>query len=415
MEHQAIKFTDRLRDRGYIDQWGFALFAFLGSAGIFLAKLAAVDALWVALGAILVMLLYAVLIARKGSGRLAADQAGDNCYYLGLIYTLTSLSFAIIFFDPNDTATTIVQGFGVALGTTIVGLVLRVFFNQGRPDLENVEEQARLDLTAAATQLTTELHQVTVMMKDFTVHLQQSVTEIRDHAADQITEFATTSVDGLKKVVDTADQAIRAQANDFAERSKRYSSSFDSLISKLEMHTEKVGELADAHGILIESSKEIKAAALDARDTVAGFEEGADATREAVISMRQQSERISQVLDQVKQSIFDVRKTVNGFQEDARNHLAQIAIVPTAMVEKASKDFERNTVKMSNNIKKLTEAHEAAVQTILDQSQSASDKTSEHNEALARQLEQSRDLYRRTFDGLAGITESLAQKAEARP
>ena len=107
--------TDRLRDRGFIDQWGFMVFAGLGFIAIFLAKSLGIDTMWVAAGAIGSMIAYAVIIGTRGTGRVRADQAGDNCYYLGLIYTLASLSYAIWTFDPTDTATTIVQGFGLSL------------------------------------------------------------------------------------------------------------------------------------------------------------------------------------------------------------------------------------------------------------------------------------------------------------
>ena len=149
----SITWIDRLRDRGFTDQLGFMIFAVGGFAGIISAKALGIETIWVAIGAVVAMLLYALAIGRQGIGRLRADQAGDNCYYLGLIYTLASLSYAITTFDPNDTATTVVQGFGIALATTIIGLILRVFFAQGRPDLENSEVEARLELTDAVARL----------------------------------------------------------------------------------------------------------------------------------------------------------------------------------------------------------------------------------------------------------------------
>ena len=130
MEKRKITLIDRLRDRGFVDQYGFLVFALGGGIAIVAAKYTNAPAGWVTIGAIALMGLYALIISRSGSGRLRSDQAGDNCYYLGLIYTLSSLAYAIFFFDPSNTATTIVQGFGIALATTVLGLVLRVFFNQ---------------------------------------------------------------------------------------------------------------------------------------------------------------------------------------------------------------------------------------------------------------------------------------------
>ena len=114
MTEQTIPLIDRLQERGLIDRWGFMAFAGVGSVLVFASKRLNVPAIFVAIGAVGLIVVYAILVNLKGTGKLRSDQAGDNCYYLGLIYTLTSLSYAIFTFDPDKTATTIVQGFGIA-------------------------------------------------------------------------------------------------------------------------------------------------------------------------------------------------------------------------------------------------------------------------------------------------------------
>jgi hypothetical protein len=110
MTRSTPSLVDRLSDRGVIDRWGFLSFALLGSAAIIVAKSMNAPPVAVAVCAALSMVAYAVVVQSSGTGRLRADQAGDNCYYLGLIYTLCSLAYAIFLFDPANTATTIVQG-----------------------------------------------------------------------------------------------------------------------------------------------------------------------------------------------------------------------------------------------------------------------------------------------------------------
>ena len=48
--------------------------------------------------------------------------AGDNFYYLGFIYTLASLSAALVELRTGINSTAILGAFGVALITTIVGI-----------------------------------------------------------------------------------------------------------------------------------------------------------------------------------------------------------------------------------------------------------------------------------------------------
>ena len=214
MNAPRLTFLNKLQDRGLVDQWGFAFFSAVGSIGIVIAKALDVRAGIVAVCAVAIMLAYAALISRFGSGRLRSDQAGDNCYYLGLIYTLASLAYTIFTFDPANTATTIVQGFGIALATTILGLVLRVVFNQGRPDLEEVESGARRDLVDAVSRLKTELGQTVIAMNDFGIQVRQSISETQDSATKDIAKFAEIAVTRLGEVADKSHTVLQTETSE---------------------------------------------------------------------------------------------------------------------------------------------------------------------------------------------------------
>jgi hypothetical protein len=62
-----------------------------------------------------------------------------NLYYIGFLYTLTSLGVSLWQFSSTEGAETIVTNFGVAIASTIFGVALRVLFNQMRQDPVEVE------------------------------------------------------------------------------------------------------------------------------------------------------------------------------------------------------------------------------------------------------------------------------------
>jgi hypothetical protein len=91
---------------------------------------------------------------------LRLDQAGDNLYYLGFTYTLCSLSITLYrFHSKEDAVDYIVSNFGIALATTIVGVVLRVWLHQMREDPLELEREARIEITDAVGRLRTEIDQ----------------------------------------------------------------------------------------------------------------------------------------------------------------------------------------------------------------------------------------------------------------
>src|SRR5205823_5195428 len=104
-----------------------------------------------------IMLLYALCVKFLPFFRLREDQAGDNLYYMGFLFTLTSLGVSLYQFRADGPAEEIVQNFGVAVGSTIAGVALRVLFNQMRLDPVDVEQSARLELAEAARRVRKEL------------------------------------------------------------------------------------------------------------------------------------------------------------------------------------------------------------------------------------------------------------------
>lgn len=415
MADHKLPLIDRLRDRGFIDQWGFMAFAVLGFVGIVSGKWLNVEAIWIAIGANALMLVYAIVIGRAGTGRLRADQAGDNCYYLGLIYTLASLSYAIATFDPNDTASTIVQGFGVALATTIFGLILRVFFNQGRPDLENIEEQTRLELTEVATRLKSEMSGVIVQMNDFTRQMQQSMQEMHESATARMSTFTVSSVDGLRSVVETANEAIRSEANDFASRSKRYSTTFDKLLAKLEQHSDGLEHVAAVHEALTTAANLTKETAENTAASVNALSEGAAAARTTLSSAETASTSMQRVAEIFASSISSFQTNLEAIQQQTDEQLQRLKDGPSEIAENALVALNNAASALESRISKLIELQENVFSQLAQQAKMSLEAAQKNNVDLEAELERSRGLVSQVHASLADMTGQLANRFEGAP
>ena len=102
-----------------------------------------------------VMLTYAFFILIVPATRLRLDVAADNMYYLGFLYTLSSLAVAIYV----DEASKVLANFGVAITCTIIGIAFRVALNQLRVDPYDVEAASRVELSSATRRVSKELDQ----------------------------------------------------------------------------------------------------------------------------------------------------------------------------------------------------------------------------------------------------------------
>ena len=135
-----------------------------------------------------VLILYAILAYATTALRLEPEVIGDNAYYLGFLFTLTSLSVTLYFVVEAgaerraELIPEVISGFGVALVSTIVGVFIRVLMMQFRLDLVAREHETRMELDDVARRLRVELAQSVERVKAFTV-------ESLQHSAERESEF----------------------------------------------------------------------------------------------------------------------------------------------------------------------------------------------------------------------------------
>jgi hypothetical protein len=192
-----------------------------GSGYIIISKLNNFGALAVTSVPVLIMVGYAVLLGAR-LFKLRDDQAGDNLYYMGFLFTLTSLAVSLYQFSAAGSAEQIVQNFGIAIASTIAGITLRILFNQMRRDPVEVESTARMELAEASRRVKRELESTILEFGYFRRMTQQSVTDALDEARESIGQSHKQFVGELKKLASSTNSP-------FEEASKRSEQTLDGL------------------------------------------------------------------------------------------------------------------------------------------------------------------------------------------
>jgi methyl-accepting chemotaxis protein len=189
------------------------LLAFVGAfgAGLFLYILLHVwldvRQAFVTLAILLVMAAYAVLAAKASRFRLRLDQAGDNAYYLGLLFTLTSMAFALYEFGlatelEGSGVEQIISNFGIALASTVAGIFLRVFLHQMRVDPADVENMTRIELSDASKRVRASLDTVYLDFGRFHSEVRQRTEDI---VGKLLTDTATNQQEMLRRTAEMAE------------------------------------------------------------------------------------------------------------------------------------------------------------------------------------------------------------------
>ncbi len=224
----------------------FMLFVMAGAAYIIVAKLGGVGQIYVTFVPVLTMIGYALLIWLARSLRLRDDQAGDNLYYMGFLFTLTSLGVSLYQFNANRAAEEIVQNFGIAIGSTITGIALRVIFNQMRQDPIEVERITRLELADAARRVRRELDSTVAEFAYVRRSAQQAAADSFRQVADKIDEIATRLLTGIADVASKStlpiEDASRRSADTIANASNTMVETLSGTARQLAADTEKLSK-----------------------------------------------------------------------------------------------------------------------------------------------------------------------------
>ena len=191
-------------------------------------------------GPVAVMLLYAVLL-RTPAFRLRDDQSGDNLYYLGFLYTLTSIAVSLMEYTTGRDADVIVTNFGIAVFTTITGLLLRLTFNQMRGDTADIERVTRMELAEAARRMRGELDNAVLELKQFQRATIQSVE-------GSFTSLRTLTEETLKTLVTSAEEFSKVSTSTSKDRDSQLSETTTKLNKAMNAAAksfEKIGNQLD--------------------------------------------------------------------------------------------------------------------------------------------------------------------------
>jgi hypothetical protein len=226
----------------YLDQVLFFGFFLIGSAAIWSLKVWGLDQVVVTIVPVALMVLYAVIALITKRYRIREDRVGDNVYYLGFLFTLVSLAYALRVYNPEGSgAADIITNFGIAISTTIIGLAGRVLFNQMREDPEEYEREARISLAEAASALHDELYNITSDLKSFKTSMVQITKEGVEEVANAAKEGMEQSVEQFSAVAKTMIESIEAafgsfnsQATVLNELASKNAMALEALFHKIE-------------------------------------------------------------------------------------------------------------------------------------------------------------------------------------
>ena len=394
----------------------FGIFAIAGLLAELVTHTFTGNTLLIIAGPVAVLLFYLVtgLVFRRF--RLRLDQLGDNCYYLGFLFTLTALSIALYDFRGMDVEIgTIVSNFGVALASTILGVLLRVLLSQMREDPIEVEEQSRYELAQASAMLKDELYASVRDMNSFRGVIQQSIVE-------SFEDVNLKSKESILRAAEELSEAARNINNEIAARNEQIGERFDQFNTEVAARNEQIGERFDRFNDLTQRSVSSLEALVNNMENVRPFSELIEVafskTISSMQSLAEESEKIFRLNEQQRisgekamavtsASMQLVSKNLSGLtgDEGLLHKVAENLDNTTKAIGAITTEIERMSLNLANEVTtqkdNLNEYSEATANSLK--------LVRSFNEELKGDLQQNRGMLSEVGKNLADMAHALAR------
>ena len=251
------------------------------------------------------------IMATKNRSGMSVDRASDNAYYLGLLFTLVSLAYSliklssrIIFLDSAGTSgyvLTLLPDFGLALFSTIFGILGRVLLQQMRNEPREIEIEAREELGNAIRQLRYTIGQVVSNLNGLSEQTRLSLNELSETVSDT-----------LKQSADQSTKAVDSVASDIAELSSKIQGQVTDITKFTDDNAKRFNEILESIRNQFEGLSRISSIVKDAER----FNETLSAIKDQVGTLSVTSEKIRDYGKKIETSVRSVDDANNEYVEE---------------------------------------------------------------------------------------------------
>ena len=304
----------------------------------------------------------------------ALDRSSDNAYYLGLLYTLFSLTYSLVKLagnfsgDGNITGSgsvlSLLPDFGVALLSTIAGIGMRVWMQQYNNDPGTIDNEARQQLGRMLEEIKT------------------SMIRFQGDLSTLSTTYNSTSEELNRRVSETLEEATRIHADNI----KIVSQQLVDLAAENKRQIEVIGNSAQAISETLTESAEVLRTSFSQITTnietnLNNFSNRLDSS----------SEKISDVVDKIDNAAQQMTITVNilsdinAKESEMRNGFNQLIKKVNDTIPRIDKADE-NINKISNIFEQSREKFEQPIKEISEEADNIKSSSKAAKEATNRYI-----------------------------
>jgi hypothetical protein len=407
-----------------------------GAVAIVALKLWGVPQLLVTAPPAVLILIYAVLVSQVRYFRLREDRAGDNCYYLGFLFTLCSLVITLIQFLGQRDTDELIGNFGIALVTTIVGIACRVLLGQFREDPLEIEQEVRAELAEAAGRFKAALDSAVVDLDTFRRANQQAVQD----AMVQHRAFFAEHAELLSGATRATMSGVAAAAEEFTGHAAAFNAQAKRVVAALAGLDAKIAAIQVPQDILtrhlapLSEAVDQLARLMGERASLEG--RSAEAIEQLLARLNSSGAQLADrhgqllaLLDAMRPAAVQLREAVSEQAELTARHVRELAVVldgdrggSAELRAEAQRGLKALVAGLDAWRRAMSEA-ETEERSGMGRRRAALEQEhtkmvagmAAHRQALQEQLELGRALLRQFEGGLVAVADAITRRVDGSP
>lgn len=374
----------------------------------------------------LLIVIYGFAVGLLPILKIREDQLGDNCYYLGFLYTLTSLSWALWKFAEFNDIAEIISNFGIALFSTIIGIIARVFINQARMDTGQAERDARMALTETMVDFRLRLDDAVIAMRSFCAQTQQITGDAIKANAENANKALEESVARIGKTSNAVLARIEEAFEEFSTNTSKLNQVAAGTVLALEKLIDRLETMEPPSDLI---SKRLDAVMESAEKAGALLRERLEADErsisEAAQRMKDMEERLRSAAGWISSAgsglggVSDASMRAVNAAQAAAKQLAELTSTMASAISEQERLIASTRVNAETLNGGIIETQRKLAAEAKESLEALTGALRSHNEAMAGELDRARRMTSDTGTALADMTDALTRRVreirDARP
>jgi len=193
-------------------------------------------------GLMIVYCIGIIIFKKKLNLFIRDEQLGDSFYYLGFLFTLTALVISLMNLQSGG-LNELLKNFGIAIITTLVGLIGRIILGQFRESLDELKEDAETKISESVRKLKVQLDSSIDILKQQSVVIAQNTDKTLQDSSSSLRRFMEENNKILQETTESSKKVVEEFNNRASEISNK--------LSKINIPTDKFIQFEQSVGSIV--------------------------------------------------------------------------------------------------------------------------------------------------------------------